>query len=183
MDGFIGKDYEEGLASLKTLVEALPEADFGALDLSEVMVDAQSILYVRQTTASDAASISAGYANAYQQIIAYMAEQGLQQAAPPIGIESRGDGDTHVVDAAIPISAEPETVPEPIQFGRTPAGLAARAVHVGDYADLQTSVTALQAYIAARGKTASGPVWFVYLDDPVRVAPESLRTEIYQRME
>lgn len=183
MDGFIGKDYEKGLASLKALVETLPEADFGALDASEVIAEAQTILYVRQTTASDPASISAGYASAYQQIIGYMAEQGLQQAAPPIGIESTTAGDSHVFDAAIPIRAEPEAVPEPIQFGHTPAGLAARAVHVGDYANLQSSVAGLQAYIAARGKTASGPVWFVFIDDPTRVAAESVRTEIYQRME
>ncbi len=183
MDGYIGKDYETGLASLKTLVETLPEADFASLDASEVTVEAQTILYVRQTTATDPTSISAGYASAYQRIIAFMAERGLQQVAPPVGIESRADEQSYVIDAAIPIDAELADVPAPIQFGRTPAGLAARAVHVGDYAQLADSVTGLQAYIAARGKTASGPVWFVFIDDPTRVAPESVRTEIYQRME
>lgn len=183
MDGFVGKDYDEGLASLKALVETLPEAEFAGLAISDVTVEPQTILYVRQTTATDPASISAGYANAYQQIIAFMAERRLQQAAPPIGIESEPDADTHVIDAAIPVDAELDDVPAPIQFGRTPAGLAARAVHVGDYATLSASVAGLQSYIAARGKTASGPVWFVFIDDPTRVAAESVRTEIYQRME
>lgn len=181
MDGFIGKDYEEGLSSLKALVEALPADDFGALQPAETEVQPQSILYVRQRTAPEAAAISAGYAAGYMQLLPYMAENGLTQAAPPIGIEIQAGPDEYVFDAAIPVSASDLQPPEPIAFGQTPAGAVARVTHRGDYAGLTASVAAMGAFIAARGHQASGPVWFVFVDDPTQVAADAVRTEIYQR--
>ncbi|MCB1635223.1 MAG: SRPBCC family protein [Xanthomonadales bacterium] len=183
MDRFVGNDYEQGLAKLKTLVEGLPAADFGPLQASETEVQPQAIVYVRQRTATDAPAISAGYAAGYMQLLPYMAENDLRQAAPPIGIEIQSGPDEYVFDAAIPVDAQALQPAEPIQFGHTPAGAVVRVTHVGDYAGLTGSVEALSAFLAARGHRGSGPVWFVFVDDPTQVAADAVRTEIYQRYE
>ena len=47
-----------------------------------------------------------------------------------------------------------------------PGGRAAQVVHVGSFATLERTYTALQAWMAERGLTPGPVVWERYLSDP-----------------
>ena len=179
IDRFLGPDYEQGLAQLKSLVEDLPEGDPAGLNFEQVEVEAHNLLFITETTAAESAAVSAGYADAYTQIVPFMAANGLAQAAPPIGVEGGTVDGQYRFDAAIPISGSVAELVEPIQLRSSYAGTALRTVHVGAYHQLQRSADGLKAFAAARGMSANGALWYSFVDDPTVVAEESLRTEIY----
>jgi effector-binding domain-containing protein len=63
----------------------------------------------------------------------------------------------------------------PVQL---PGGEVAAATHVGPYQLLSQTYEAMQRWIAEQGRTASGPMWEVYLDDPETTPVDQLRTEV-----
>ena len=74
-------------------------------------------------------------------------------------------------------------VPEPIQAAddivcsRTPSGRAARAVHVGDYAELPRINMALVAWCQEHGHALAGRSWEIYGDWDEN--PGKRRTDVY----
>ncbi len=59
MDSMVGKDYEKGLAKLKTLVETFPAADISGVNGEAVDLAAQKIYYVSGGPVTDDASAKA----------------------------------------------------------------------------------------------------------------------------
>lgn len=55
----------------------------------------------------------------------------------------------------------------------------AAAVHIGPYAKAGETIQRLTDWIKAQGLTASGPVLERYMNNPMQVKPEELRTEIW----
>ena len=55
----------------------------------------------------------------------------------------------------------------------------AAAVHTGPYAKVGETIQRLMDWIKAQGFTTSGPVFERYLNNPMQVKPEELRTEIW----
>ncbi len=125
-DKWIGTDYEEGLARLKTHVESMPAADFSDLEVEIVEVAPADILYVTSDAGPGASDITATLATAYQEIIAYMAEQGIEMAAQPMAITRIGDQGRYEVEAAIPVHL-PEAEPGIASEAQADPGTAAAA--------------------------------------------------------
>lgn len=59
-----------------------------------------------------------------------------------------------------------------------PAGSIAVALHVGPYEEMGLAEHALHAWAEERGFEPNGPIRELYLNDPARVAPEALETEV-----
>jgi DNA-binding transcriptional MerR regulator len=59
-----------------------------------------------------------------------------------------------------------------------PAGSVAVARHVGPYEEMGLAEHALHAWAEERGFEPNGPIRELYLNDPARVAPEALETEV-----
>ncbi|MGD1010714.1 MAG: GyrI-like domain-containing protein [Candidatus Aminicenantales bacterium] len=55
----------------------------------------------------------------------------------------------------------------------------AAAVHTGPYAKTGETIQRLMDWIKAQGLTAAGPILERYLNNPMQVKPEELRTEIW----
>ena len=131
-DTWVGKDYEEGLANLKQLVEAQAQAatdtalaspggavppDFpmtAAADPNKgpeiVNVEARPIILTRsKAKAADGAAISAALGAAYQLLLNYGRRMNLNVAGAPLAItiSHSADGDW-VFDAAMPLDAKPD---------------------------------------------------------------------------
>jgi effector-binding domain-containing protein len=53
------------------------------------------------------------------------------------------------------------------------------AVHVGPYANVSETIQKLTDWMKGKGYSASGPVLERYLNNPMQVKPEELRTEIW----
>jgi len=181
-DGMMGKDFEKGLASLKTLAESLPKHDFAGLEVETVETTPVRIAFVTASAPKDEAAIGQAMGAAYGQIGAAMRRSKLQQAGAPISI-NREWGDAGIVfDAGIPIDADPDPAlasSSPVQIKDTYAGKALKVVHQGAYSGMEATYEGLFAYAAARGLEQNGPPWDEYVTD-ARSTPEAeLRTNIY----
>lgn len=82
------------------------------------------------------------------------------------------------VEVVIPVSAEvPDN--EEITCYELPGGPMARIMHKGPYEKSAAAYRKLFAWIAENHKKVAGPTREVYLNDPRKVSPEELLTEIY----
>jgi len=82
------------------------------------------------------------------------------------------------VEVVIPVSAQVEGNEE-ITCYELAGGPMARIMHKGPYEKSATAYKKLFAWIAENHKKIAGPTREVYLNDPKKVSPEELLTEIY----
>ena len=127
-DTWIGTDYEQGLGRLKAYLEALPPADFSALDVAIVDAAAVDILYVDSDADLDSPDLTSSLAAAYREITGYMAERGITRAAQPMAITRVREAGGYEVEAAIPVVLPaPEPTTEPAASETAADGDAAQA--------------------------------------------------------
>ncbi len=182
MDGWIGTDFEHGLAQLKTFAESLPKADFSHAGIEQLDISAVPYLYLSGTTSTNAGDISQALASAYAKVRNYMQHSSLQQAGPPIAITRHWDtaAGIYEFEAGIPIVSDNIIVsPGEVRLGRTYAGPVLKVQYRGPYADLRTVYEQIAAYKAAYGFADNGVVWEQYLNDPAVTAPRDLVTVVY----
>lgn len=181
-DDMIGKDYDKGLAGLKTLAEGLPKADFSDLAIEVVEAAPVTVAFLPATCGKDEQEIAKTIGGAYAQVGKFMMKNGLRQAAAPIVINNKWDESGYQFDAAIPVDRAPEReVPadSPVQVKQTYAGKALKVVHRGAYGNMPASYDKLQAYIAAHGYETAGPPWDEYVTDPGNTPEPDLVTHIF----
>lgn len=82
------------------------------------------------------------------------------------------------VEVVIPVSTRIEEVEE-ITCYELPGGPMAKVIHKGPYERSARAYRTLFAWIAENHKKIAGPTREVYLNDPKKVSPEELLTEIY----
>lgn len=179
---WIGPDYEKGLANLKTWVESLPKTDISTLKAEPVIVDSMPIAYLSASCGPDDAEIAKALTDAYGKIGQYMADKGLTASGQPITINTAWGDAGYECDAAIPIDAIPvddhETASE-VKIGKTYAGKAIKAVHVGAYQDLPKTYAQIDAFMQAYGFEAVGRSWDQYVSDPMTTPQDELITHIF----
>jgi uncharacterized protein YndB with AHSA1/START domain len=73
LGSIVGEDYEKGLASLKSMAEGLPRADFSGVDMEHVVVEAIDIAYLPTTSILEATAISDAMGKAYFDIAGHLA--------------------------------------------------------------------------------------------------------------
>lgn len=177
MDSMLGPDFASGLSKLKKLVEGMPDADIATLEAETVTPTATPALLVSESTAPD--GIAAGYMDGFGRIGKLMAKNKLKQAGAPFGVETGAAADKYAFDAGIPVDRADVSLADGVKSGQTISGKALKAVHKGAYDKLGETRNQLSAYIAAHALESSGPVYYSFIDDPGKVAPAEVRTEIY----
>jgi effector-binding domain-containing protein/uncharacterized protein YndB with AHSA1/START domain len=186
-DRWVGNDYEEGLANLKTLFETHNDETLGEeeaieaeearragpdfIDISEVEIDARPILAKSVTTdPRDPDQMQADYSRAYAALAEFAEEHGLEIAGAPLAINVSHDAETYVFHAALPLTAMPEDELNgegDIWLGWTPGGTAVRAVHTGPYSDLDGGFyAAMKDWMADHGLRPGMHSWEVYVVNP-----------------
>jgi effector-binding domain-containing protein len=181
-DRWIGSDFEQGLANLKRHAESLPAADFAGARIELLEVEPVEILYVSGSTSQDSASVTAALAEAYAEISAFMAANGLEATGQPMAITRGWDEFGYRFEAAIPAGTAGGEPPGRIRFGLSPGGPAVRMVHRGSYAGLLDAYARLAAFMAASGLREGAVSWEHYVSDPAVTAPEELVTHIYMQL-
>ena len=182
LDKMVGKDYDKGLANLKSHLEALPKDDIEGIEIASVQTQAQPYLYV--SAAADEASASAKLAETFGKVAGYFDANGLKPAGAPIAMTRSFDEKTTrwEFNAGIPVAAAaPPAADSGVQLATTPAGYALRATHTGPYSAMQPSYGKLLAYKAAAGlqDVPGSGAWEQYLSDPANTPAEKLTTHIY----
>jgi effector-binding domain-containing protein len=161
----VEKDYEDGLAALKKIVEAKPKMEFKELVTEEITI--QDIHYVgkRWTSIHESEVDSALFAAAYGALGKYIGGMDEMTGAP-FSIGHHYDPKTHKMDLEIAVQIAAEMKPAPgITSGKIPAGKAIKHVYYGPY---EKTAEAWQSLMMQVGKSHkirwSG--YEVYVDDP-----------------
>jgi effector-binding domain-containing protein len=117
----------------------------------------------------------------------YAASNGAEFTGPPLFIcheisvedvmkaDKEGNAD---IELAVPIKKEIEESQD-MKCYDLEGGRMAKIIHKGPYDNCQYTYEKLYAWIQENGKTISGPIREVYLNDPREVGIEEALTEIY----
>jgi effector-binding domain-containing protein len=181
MDRMVGKDYEKGLAGLKTLAESLPKTDFAGLVVEPVEVQPVTIVFVPASSATDDQAIVAAIGGAFEKVGMFMAKNGLRQDGAPITINTKWDASGYGFEAAIPVDRAPDkpvAAGSPVQIKQTYGGRALKVVHKGAYRGMEATYNQLLAWMAAYGYESAGSPWDEYVSDPGNTAEADLVTNI-----
>jgi effector-binding domain-containing protein len=182
MEGMLAPDFEQGLASLKTLAEGLPKADFATLMVETVEVRPATLAYVEASTPKDDQAMAKAMGQAYEQVMKFVATQKLTTTAPPVSVNTKADDTGYTFQAGVPVDRLPEKpIPtdSPVQIRQSYAGKALKVVHKGAYRDMSKTYDQLLAYTAANGLEQAGFPWDEYVNDPQKVPEAELVTQIY----
>ncbi len=122
-----------------------------------------------------------------RQVFDHALETGIILSGPPLYIshektqeESRkADREgTADLEVAIPISHPVESTGD-FRYYQIPGGTMAMVAHQGPHRECGVAFEKLHEWIQANGKTVTGPMREVYVNDPAEVRTEELITEIY----
>jgi hypothetical protein len=72
--------------------------------------------------------------------------------------------------------------PTGVRLERIKQGKCVQILHIGPYAEEDATIEEMLSYVRSNGLKADGPHHEVYLSDPKRTKPESLKTIIRQRV-
>ncbi len=177
MDQTVGADFEEGLANLKTMVEAMPKKA-PEVEISMVKVDPMN--YYSINSEIQMSNISGFLGDSYGQIMGYLGPDAQNMLMQPFAIyhEWNEGESTAKVEAGIAAASEkPGT--DNIKKGMTHGGSALKATHVGGY-NTKAEHEAMYAYAQTNGIEMVGSPWEVYVTDPGE-EPDSTKwvTEVY----
>lgn len=125
------------------------------------------------------AAVDAAVGGALPDIYSHLEANGIEMVGHPFARFHGGDGDALDLEVGIPVGG-PFPTTEVIRAGQLPGGEAIATVHVGPRDGLREALAALADWRVANARTAGGPYWEVYLDDPTQVAPEAQRTELVE---
>jgi effector-binding domain-containing protein len=182
-DRWVGGDYETGLANLKQFAESLSVSDFSQLEITQVDVVAQDILYVTTNSSQDPADIAIAMGAAYAEISAFMQQAGISMNGQPMAITRAWEEGGYQFDAAIPVDARPLELTGNIQSGESPSGPAVRAVHHGGLDEMMPTYAKLAAYMSAHGLRQGKISWEHYITNPSTTEPVDMLTHVYIMLE
>lgn len=180
-DSMLGNEYENGLANLKEIAEAMPSADWSDLNLQMVTVEPRPMAFADGVSSWDPAEIAQALGTAYSGVRAFMDQHDLEQAGPPIGVTRLATESEWHFEAGIPLSADPEMEPEEgaeVFIRDTYGGTVIRVIHVGPYSGLQETKDKIDAYIAVHDLKPNGYLWEEWVSDPGDTPEDRLITNI-----
>ena len=115
---------------------------------------------------------------AFPKIYHAVVSSGVQPAGMPLARYFDFGEETTTFECAIPVPA-PFTAAGEVGPSEVGGGEAAFALHIGPYATIGQTWAALNAWVTEQGRSAAGPFWEVYLDDPQETSENELKTELY----
>jgi len=180
--GVIRKDYEMGIADLRTLAESLPRADFSDIEIEQLVIQAVDIAYLSTSSAPDPGATSAAMGTALFEVLSFIDDNGLFEAGAPMSIARAFRGAEMRFDAAIPVRGVTEATPRKgsgVRIGESYRGNVIRVKHIGSYRTLGETHRKIAAYFAALGIERNGDTWESYVSDPTRTDEAELLTYIY----
>lgn len=137
--------------------------------------NAQPTLSIRTRTAVQDLPKTLG--EAYSALGEHMASLGIEPGGAPFTAYFNMDMQDLDIEIGFPMS---EKVPGKgsIHAGELPAGKYSSVLHKGPYPGLGAAYAALNEFVEKAGMKPSGVAYEFYLNSPVEVPPEELRTQI-----
>ncbi len=175
--GEVGPIIEAAATAVTTDLNVLPAAGFGGLAYEVVQVEARPFFYIQNCSPQDAAAIKDVVAQSLLAIRPIMARHRLQQAGPPIAVETSWDDNQYCFQIGLPFTGTPPRVLAVGTAGQTPAGAAIRVHYTGTEEQVIPTYDQMEALIAS-ARLTQGRSFEIYNDDPT-VDGGSVDREIY----
>ena len=177
MDGQLGPMYEEGLASLKTYVEALPD-----YTIAIEAVESEGIPYIgiRVPMPANAEEIGPKMGQLYGQLGAFMQQNKIAMAGMPMTVYYFNDDGSMDMECAMPTTELVVASTDAIASKTTYSGSLLKGIHLGDYNGLESSHRQLMSYLAQNDYEQAGAMYEIYITDPgVELDTAKWQTDIY----
>lgn len=144
----------------------------------EVVLPPRKIVYLKGEANWDRAFDT--LVDAYKSVYGYLKEQGLQPAGKGLTIYTQADDTGFSYRAAVPITAEPKSLPKgDLQIGLAPAGKALKFVHRGSYDDMDATYEAVTNYLDEKNIEADDVFIEEYETDLTQTPADRLVVNIY----
>jgi effector-binding domain-containing protein len=174
----IGKDYDKGLARLKTLVEGFPAADIAGVNGEEVVRPAGKIYFVSASSGTGAESAKTVLTEAYGKIGQFLKANGITMQGAPMTITTSYDQSGWNFDAAVLVDRNDAAPSGDVKAGNTYAGRAVQFMHVGAYDKIGETTKTAYAWLAVQGYKPRDRLIEEYISDPGNTPVEQLRTRL-----
>jgi len=169
MDSLLGKDYEDGIAGFKTMVEAGPKADLANFTAESLDLPKQAFVHRVVSTPKDVAAIEAAVTPILEEIGGWLPANGLSPAGAPVVRTVSDDGDHYQLEVGFPVAEPPTSVPEGWAVG-TLGGPVLKVVHKGAFDGLEQTHARADAWIAVRRLETEGARWEAFPESEVPTA-------------
>lgn len=182
MKGMLEKQFDEGLAGIKTLAESMPPpVKKNPITVEATTVAAQAYLAVRDT--ASIATISQKLGTYYGMIGETIGKQGLKMAGAPFAIYYTDSQTNWDMEAALPVD-KTDKADGKVKPGELKAGNAVVAHFFGSYELTGDAHTAAHEFIKANNKKIIGAPWEVYITDPMTEKDTAKwQTDVYYPVE
>ena len=179
LDKWVGADFEQGLAALKSYAEQLPAADFEGAPIDIVEAEAMPILFVSGTSSQEASDVAVALGSAFGKVMEFINSNDITVAGQPMAITRSWNENGYTFDAAIPVSGRVETFDEVIRFGYSPQGEAVRYTYTGPYDGMLEAYEMMASYMSAHGLKEGAVSWEHYISDPGETPEDEIITYVY----
>jgi effector-binding domain-containing protein len=182
LEAELAPDFEKGLADIKKGCESTKTSE-ATTEISEIEVESSPILYIALSSPLNGDSIAEKLGMSYGEIMAFIETNSLNMGGAPLAITTKFSMEEMFWEfkAAIPVveNLDQVIVSDKIEKGNTYQGKAIKAVHVGAYSESANTYYAVEEYLKKNSLEQNGEPWEEYIDDPMEVKENELRTFIY----
>lgn len=182
MDKMLGEQFEQGLANMKQVAEAMPKKAPTAMNTNiiDTTVVAQQAYCITEHCSVNPGEIGKKLGVSYGEINDMMKKNNEQMAGPPFAVYNNYNPQTGVdVQACVPVAKTGATAGR-VKTMEVAAGRAIKMHYWGDYNKMGDAHKAMQDYIAQNHLTITGAPWEVYITDPMTEKDTAKwHTEIY----
>jgi|GEM_PF-171830 len=178
---FVGMSFEQGLASIGTMMEEVNFDEFMKKDMGGIEVKEMPeffFLGIQCQSTVEKEAISQKLTESYGKIAQYIGANQLEFSGAPITIAQKWEPENNNYEfiAGIPITSEIEVDQDGIKSMKREAGLMATMMHIGSYDGMESTYNALMAYIEGNGYQIIGSPMEQYISDPGETPEEELMT-------
>ncbi|MDX2195665.1 MAG: SRPBCC family protein [Cytophagales bacterium] len=166
MDSMIGKDFDKGLAKLKTICESNPL--YNGYEVKSVDLDTKT--YIGKKSTVSFADMSAYFMKTMPETYTAVAKAGIQLTGAPCGLYFTWDTVAQKTDMAIAMPVAPGTkAPKGLEVITLPAAQGSIMVaYMGDYMGSMKAHQGLGMYMAQKQLQMNGPAVEEYVTDPMQ---------------
>lgn len=183
LDGFVGADYERGLAQLNHVTDSIMKATPPKPNYEVVLVELteQPIISIRTTTTTPEIGSKLGVL--YGKLGKFAAKNHLKQAGAPLAFyHSYNPTGSFEMEAAVPVDKKAKSDTE-VKAGIIEKGQAVMVDYYGPYEGAGAAHDAIAAWLKENKKEAAGSPWETYVTDPMTEKDSSKwLTKIYYRV-
>ncbi|MCI0751594.1 MAG: GyrI-like domain-containing protein [Flammeovirgaceae bacterium] len=175
----MNKAFDFNHDKLKEIAEAKPKF---TVNISEENTSPISYIGVSSSMSfEDQNAISAQMGKSYGELMTALTKSKVQMTGPAFCLYPKWDEATKTMEmvCALPVPNDAK-VPAKYKVMQTSGGKVVKAIHTGDYANLDATHNQIDQYIAYKKLEISGAPWEVYITDPmVEKDTSKWVTEVY----